>query len=214
MSAELEPMNADDWDICVGVEEYWTKHGEFPAFSIIQSMTGLPQEKIANSLFKDVVKKALDVRGISYTHENERLSARQIAVINTLLNISDTRSETRKLLDLGVAPATYRGWKKQPYFMTYMKEQGEKLFAETQTQVHVALAKKASEGDIQAIKLFNEMSGRWDSTKTVEAMNVRFVMTRLLECIQQRIRDPEILQAIAEDFEGILTEGSQKAIGA
>ena len=66
-------------------------------------------------------------------------------------------------------------------------------------EAHLALMDSVASGDVAAIKLYYEMTGRW-SSKTVGDMNIEFVLMRILEILQQHIRDPELLERIGNDF--------------
>lgn len=204
-------MNRQDWDILCYVEEHWTLKEEFPTPSLISQKTGYPQELVVESLFKDVVKKAMGNRGIAaVSSHDDRLTPEQIACINTLLNVSDQRTLGQKLSALGIHPSTYKGWKKQRHFMEAMRAEGEKLFGETMPEVHTSLMNKALEGDVNALKLYYAMAGRWDDKRSVESLNIRFVMLKLLEVIQKHVQDKNTLEAIASEFDGLLSD--QRAI--
>lgn len=206
-----ELMNRDEWNILHYVEEHWLRKGEFPALSKIAKDMVLDQVKVVEALSSPLLQKSLDARGIPWMEVDDRLTPIQVATINLILNVSDKRSTPVKLKSLGVNPSTYKGWRRQKQFMLVMREQGERLFGETMPEVHKALMDKALEGDPTSLKLYYAMAGRWDDKKSVESMNIRFVMVKLLEVIQTHVRDPEALQAIAADFEALLGN-EQRAI--
>lgn len=200
----MQKLDKDAWNVLTFIEQYWMKKEEFPNPSVISAGTSLDQIMVVDILSSDILHKSLDARGIQWMHVDDRLTPEQVATINTVLNISDTRSTPAKLKALGVNPNTYKGWNRQRHFKQAMKEQGERLFGETMPEVHKALMDKAIEGDHNAMKLYYAMAGRWDTGKSVETMNIKFVMVKLLEVIQTHVRDPQALQAIALEFEGLL----------
>jgi len=206
-------MTKDEWDILQYVDEVWSTKSTFPAVSKISNLLGIDQIKVIDALSNPVVQKSLEARGIPLADMDDRLSPEQVAAINLILNVSDKRSTPMKLKALGINPRTYQGWRKQRYFSEAMRKRGEELFGETMPEVHKALMDKALEGDPASLKLYYAMAGRWDSSKSVESMNIQFVMVKLLEIIQENVKDPIALQNIASQFEGLLTNEKRAISG-
>lgn len=200
-----DKLTPQDWDILVFVEEDWVLKGTFPTVSRISQITGIPDTEVTETLFKEVFKKALDVRGIQVIQDQySRLKPLQLAAINSILNISDPRSRAAKLRALGIPPQTFANWKKQKYFMEAMRVRSEALFGETMPEMHKALVDKALDGDPTAMKQYYAMSGRWSDKHSVETMNVRFLLLKVIETIQRHVSDPSTLAAIANDFEALM----------
>ncbi len=208
-----EVLSSESYSILCYVEDRWFQKEQFPAVSEIAKKTGIDQVKVVEQLSSPLLKRSLEARGIPlFADLDDILSPQQIACINLLLNVSDSRTQGEKLKALGIKPATFYGWKRQKKFMDAFRRQGERLFGDTQAQVHYALAKSAMNGDINAIKYYNQVSGRYDSSKTVELMNVKFLMQKMLETIQRHVTDPAQLQAIAQEFEALMTGSGQREI--
>lgn len=205
-------MNRDEWLVLCAVEEHYMKKEEFPAVSTISRKTQIDQVRVVEALSNPLLQRSLDARGIPWMQVDNSLSPAQVACINLLLNISDPRSKTMKLKALGISPITFKGWQKQKHFSEAMYDQGKKLFGESVPEIHKALLEKAVDGDMMAIKQVYAMQGIWDDHKSVEQMNIKFVMVKLLEVIQSHVRDPEALQAIASEFEGLLAPSNQRMI--
>lgn len=206
----MRVLTEDEYRILTYIEDQWLRKELFPSLAEIARKTHIDQVKVVDALSSDLFKKSLDALGIPQFTDIEGLTEKQIVAINLVLNPSDNRSVAAKLRAIGVSPVTYNGWKRQKHFMEAMRNQGEKLFGQTQPEVHAALVKQALQGDMQAIKYYNQMSGRFDSSRTVEHMNVQLVMTKLLETIQKHVKDPVALSAIAEEFSGLLGSTNQQ----
>lgn len=183
------------------------------------------------------VRKFLDNRGISYVLRNEpvngsklqegegaalnsgshraapnQLTDKQLAVAHTLLNPFDRRSLEGKLRELGVSPNTYYGWLKSEIFAQYMKRRSEELFGDTMPMAHSALMRNVIGGDVKSLKLFYEMTNRWQGVKSQDTGNLRAVIMQLIEVIQKHVNDPETLKAIARDFQQALD--TQQAVNS
>ncbi|SRR5258708_2217775 len=198
-------LNKDEWEILNFIEERYMKRSQFPTVTTISKFTKIDQVRVVECLSSPILQKSLDARGIPWQFlDEDRLTPMQLACLQMVLNITDTRSIAQKLQSLGINISTYHGWKKQPHFMEAYRELSEKLYGESIPEVHQALIKKAVEGDHQAQKLMLAISGRWDDKKSLEAMNVRFVLMKVLEVIQRHVHDKDTLESIAREFEVIL----------
>ena len=143
--------------------------------------------------------KALQSRGIRVDQSSKIVTPDQMTCINTILDRADTRSDKKKLADLGIATQTYQGWLKDPAFREYYSKRCEALFPDMTNEAHRALMDNVSRGDLGSIKLAYEMTGRW-SSKTVGELNIDFLLMKVLETIQKHVTDPAALSAIADEL--------------
>lgn len=188
------------------LEQCYHLNGGFPsAERACAAVKGLTEAEFNRWTKADPVSKQLeylrDTRGIDLTEarNTEALTAEQLVLANTLLDLSDKRSERNKLKDLRIPTAKYTAWKKDPAFQSYMRQRAEATLGEALPDVHMALVDVAKRGDISGIKLYYEMTGRW-SSKTVGELNIEFLLMKIIEVIQRHVTDPEKLMAIAEDM--------------
>ena len=98
--------------------------------------------------------------------------------------------------------------------MEAYREASEALYGEALPEVHRSVIQEAVNGSFVHQKLMLAISGRWDEKKQAEQMNVKIVLMKVLEIIQTHVSDPETLQAIAGEFETILSPEQPKAITA
>lgn len=207
-------MSADQWQVLCEVEKHWLKKNELLDLTKLAAKLHLNPVELVEALSSPLLKQSFEARGIPlYTDTDQDLTPVQVACINLILNVADRRTLKDKLNSLGVKPSTYYGWKKQKHFADVLRDQGEKLFGNNQAEVHAALTKAALEGDTNAIKYWNQLSGRFDPSKTVEGVNVRYVMQALLEVIQTHVHDEDTLRAISDGFMAVLDiPGAPRAI--
>jgi hypothetical protein len=207
-------LSKNEWEVLHFIEEQHLKSGQFPALSLISRKTGVDQVTVVEALSNPTMQKSLEARGIQWDIvDDDRLTARQLSCIQLLLNVTDQRTIKDKLESLGIPQSTYSGWKKQPYFMAAYRQASENLYGESIPEVHRSLIQNAIHGDINSQKLMLAISGRWDTSKSVEGMNVQFVLMKVLEVIQRHVRDKDALEAIAGEFEELLSPNNNKAIG-
>lgn len=197
-------LTSEEWDVICFIEEQHLRTGKFPSLRLISQKTEVPQVKVSEALQKPLVQKALDARGIHWQPvEKDKLTAEQIACIQKLLDISDTRSIKARLADVGVTYSQYYGWKKQPYFMEAYREAAENLYGESLPEVHRSVIQEATSGSFPHQKLILAMTGVYDEKKS-ENLDVRYILMKVLEVIQIHVSDPKTLEAIAGEFETIL----------
>src|SRR3569623_780779 len=180
------------------IEYYWNQLNKPPSMDRLKAeYPKIPEAQLKASLKVALIKmeaKGYNVLAKSY------LSAEQMAVVNSLLNLADKRSNTKKLQACGVAPATLANWKKDPVFLNYWRERAETLLGNSIGDVHLALIESATAGDVSAIKLFYEITGRHTPGQQ-QAVNVQATLIRAIEAIQKHVTDPKILLAIANEIQ-------------
>lgn len=187
-------------DILLWVEQYWYKFGKFPS-NIRTAHEFRISEQQAEKLWTKVkLLKSLEARGINWNPNAIGLSAEQLAVANSLMNFSDTRSQKKKLDDLGVSTQKYQAWLRDAQFQEYLKTRAENLLGDVQHEAHIALIDNIRRGDLGAIKLYYEMTGRFKSGGQ-EQLNMQLIMLRMVEAVQQYVKDPAALQGIANELD-------------
>jgi hypothetical protein len=179
-------------------EQQWFLHGRLPVAKVLCEKFKLKPSTLNEWLQSEIFKLNFEARGIPTIHANE-LTAEQTTVINAMLNLSDTRSERKKLSDLNISARTWEGWKRDPVVMEYMRERSEQILAGAIPDAHLALVDKVRAGDITALKFFYEMTGRY--TGQTNGMDPRALLTKVFDIIAKHVTQPEVLQAIATEFQ-------------
>jgi hypothetical protein len=137
----------------------------------------------------------LEQRGYAITTKNY-LDPKKLAVANSLLNLADRRSKSQKLKDFGVSPAEFNNWKKDPVFNAYQRQRSEAMLGDSIPDVHLSLITSASNGDVGAMKLFYEITGR-HGAQTQQETNIKAMLVALTEAVQEHVQDPDTLRKIA-----------------
>ena len=211
-------LNEDEYELLTFIEMEFSVNGFLPSKELACSTLNIKPAKYAAMYNKPAFQNALLARGISKQAvaglpHNGVVTVQQMNVINTLLDKMDTRSDRKKLTDMGVASQTYQGWCRDPAFNAYVTKRVEALFPNMVNEATRALGDNVTRGDMGAIKLVYEMTGRW-SSKTVGELNVDFLLMKVIETISKHVTDPEALEAIASDlsvFSQVPTAGSSSS---
>ena len=199
-SADVErrQLTPDEWAVTNAIEQLYYLDGDIPPFDKISDLTGQSKAYIEKCFRDPVVVESLAVRGINIATSTELLSTEQLAALSVFFDTKDGRSLKKKLSDMGVSTHMWEAWKKQPTFANYLRTRAESALQANIAETEVSLMDSAHRGDIAAIKLHLEMAGRW-SSKTVGELNVEFLLMKILEAAQKTIKDPEVLEAFANE---------------
>lgn len=134
------------------------------------------------------------------------LSPLQLLAANSMLDLIDTRSQKKKLQDLGIPTGTYNKWLADPVFSQYLQDVAERMLGNHQHEAHLALLDKVGMGDVSAIKYYNELQGRFTEAKAgpggsgSNIGDVKSLLIKIFEVLQEEITDPELLVRIGERF--------------
>src|SRR5882672_10947872 len=141
---------------------------------------------------------AVRERGIPW-EEFDGLTSEMHYAIALICDPTDRRSLERKLKDLGLSYNQYRAWLRVPAFNEAVTTLSEQMLVDSIGTVHTALVGAANKGDINAIKFFYEVTGRYDPNKK-QVMDIMVVLAQIVEIIQRHVTNPEQLSAISTDL--------------
>lgn len=177
------------------IESYWIINRIFKApvdFDI--------KEALKNPIFV----KALSNRGITIPNNSDQygLSEEQLAAIMAVANFHDTRGFSRKLKDLGITTTKWNGWLRDEQFKDTLHKVTGSQFEDSVHLAQAGLMSAVQRGDVSAIKLFFDATNRYQPQNQSEA-NIKLLITRIIEAIQVRVRDPQTVTLLARDFNDI-----------
>lgn len=192
-------LNKDQYDFVNYVEQTYLSQGAIPSRAVAARQFGVSEDQVKRFYTNENVIAALKERGINLATKRDGIfSAEQVAYVNAILDPADTRSRRKLLADLGIKSTTVQSWNADPAFQTYLRDRAEAILPNAVSEAHIALVDNVMRGDMNAIKLVYEMSGRW-SSKTVGELNVDFLMQKILEILTSELSDnPVVLTRIAD----------------
>lgn len=216
-------LNSLQLDFVTIVHYEWGLSGTFD-IDYLTNTYGYTKAEIQDFLNNSAVVKAIEERGIPVGKIKQvpqkevtrsKLTPIQLIVANTMLDLADTRSVKKKLQDLGVNTATYQMWLRDADFSNYMKERAEGLIGDVQHEAHLSLIDKIQAGDLNAIKYYNEMTGRYIQQTTANqgstgSHDLEMMIVRIIEIIIDEVDDPQVASRISDRLKGLVT-GAQVA---
>lgn len=185
------------------IEQEYTLHGQVPTGELISERLMIPPSTVKRWLGSQTFEALLRGKGIELKPTNGVLTAKQLVLVNMLLNISDPRSEREKLEEAQVSPQTYSAWRRDPAFMDFMHRRAEALFNDSSDIAYMSVVKGMRRGDHNSTKLYMEMTGKYQpaGSKTVDLE--KFVQG-FIEILAYRVSDPALLDTIADDIQNLL----------
>lgn len=173
---------------------------------------GIPVPKYKSALENPDVRRALSERGIVFERfdvddwTSKSLTPTQLVVANSLLDLTDTRTNKKKLQDLDVSTQTYNAWLKDPVFKDYIHKRAQQMIGENEHEVDLALLDRVRSGDLKAIAYYNEMTGRFVPQRATSSMQVDPVnlVTKILEIITEEVSDPKELMNISNRLKSMI----------
>lgn len=186
------------------LETYWNEHKRFPSVQSFIQEFGLSEQEVAALWNHKFFQRSLSRRGVPLPdqvdlHGNPySLTDRQVAAIAILTNYHDSRSPVARLSMIGVTEQELQGWMNNSVFKETLRSRADEVFDNVDIDASINLAKRVKKGDLNAIKFYFEVTGRAQSP---EAVNVKQAMQVLIEAVQKHVKDPAILEAIAEEVQ-------------
>lgn len=180
------------------LEMEWFLQGSMPSPKVLSEKFDMTQAAVGTFLARPETAQSLKARGMPEHRHSSGLSPEQVGIINEIMNLSDTRSERKKLSDRQISPKTWDGWKRDPKVKTYMAARAEEILGGAIPDAHLALVDKVRAGDMGALKFYYEMTGRY--TGQAQGIDPRQLLENVFNIIAKHIQNPIVLDSIGKDL--------------
>ncbi len=168
-----------------------------------KSFKGINSESIAMLKESPLFQASMESRGIN--SENDVITGRQMAAASVMMNLTDRRSDEKKLRDIGVSTEEFSNWMQNSTFSEYMRQRSEVLISNSTHEAHMGLMRGVRQGNTASIKLYYELTGRYNPNEE-NNVNVRILIGRVLEAIQKHVKDPNTLNQLAIELSQLAIE--------
>lgn len=175
---------------------------------------GLSAAKISKVMNTTEFHLEMDRRGCRWTDSKRLLYAltpQQQMAVNILTNPTDRRTLDKKLSGIGISYSTYTAWMRQPGFKNAVEKISEQMLHDNIGNIHTRLVRKADEGDIQAIKLFYGITGRYNEGQQ-QILDFQRAVGLILEVISREVHDQETMRRISDGVNTVLSGGTPKSL--
>ncbi len=198
-------LTEDEFDFVNILHAYYNETGVVLTGPVGFERYGIPQKDWNDLINRDVVKQALEQRGLPRIKtfddspwRNKSLSAVQILVANFMLDLNDTRSDKKKLQDLDVSTQQWNAWLREPAMIEYMNNYVDHIIKSSGHEADIALLDKVKAGDLPSIKYFHEYTGKYRS-QPASGVNVNVGNTGDVERLNSVLSD--IVEIIVEEVD-------------
>lgn len=218
MSDEKEHLEEWEKEAVLFVERVHSKTGAVPSDDdIIDYLRFLKfpvnSETILMLKENKLFQASMLIRGIPISTDPEeelkedknKLTARQMAAAAVMLNLTDRRSDEKKLRDLGISTEEYATWMQNNTFAQYMRERSEQLVNNSLHEAHMGLLRGIRQGNTKSIQLYYAMTGRYNPDEEHQ-VNIRLLIGQVLEAIQKHVKNPETLNKLALELSQLSIE--------
>ena len=218
MSSSDETPSSEEM-ILSFIEQHFYLTGELLSAEKAYQEFGIPVGMF-NKVLKDPgTREALEEKGMVFSRYEEdnwtgkALTPKQLAVANSLLDLTDTRSEKKKLQDLEVHTLTYNAWLRDPVFKKYLAERAKQMIGDNEHQVDLALIDRIKAGDLKAIAYYNEMTGRFVPQRAnASQVDIQNVLVKVIEIIAEEVTDKDDALRISNRLKSMI--GARNIAGA
>lgn len=180
--------------------------GDRVTVETLTSRTGMLEHRVRFILDSPEFKYAMQVRGCDLSGISS-LSPEQDFALQILTDPYDKSPMSKKLKKAGITGTTYRAWLQNKAFAEQMNRMSEMITASS-SEALIQLAGKAGEGDLRAIQLLLEVNNRHNPAKE-QQQDMWTVLSRILEVVYRNVKDPAIIEAIAQEVHVIAAEVSE-----
>lgn len=176
---------------------------------------GIKNVKLETILKSDVFRERLRLRGMFWPAKWKKdkvdyflpLTPQQVQAIQIVTDPTQQGSLKSKLEKIGVNYQVYRNWLKQPNFGEAIRGVSEDMIQDNIATVHTSVVQEASKGNMQAAKLFYEVTGRHDPMRQ-QSLDLNKTIGLLLEVITRYVTDVPTLKKITDDFGTVIGGGN------
>lgn len=184
-------------------QQIYMEKGKFPTFKDYYDYINLTKEQVIELLSDEGVQHSLSLRGVT-PPEASVFDPRSIAAIFVYSNPFDKRSLIKKLEDIGVTIQEWNGWMRNPAFKGYLMNRTRELFSEdTLANAQMEITKGVAKGSLPHLRLYFDIK-KWEADRESQIQDTGVFLTRVIEVIQKHVKSPELIKAIAKDFEAIV----------
>ena len=196
-------------DVLAGASAAYTIHKSVPTIEQIAVFCTCRSKTISKVVATTEFKAVMAQRGFPF--DQAKLSPEQYFAVGIITDPSNRKTLAVKLKQAGISYGQYRGWLKQPHFRDYISKVTEDMLGEHVQDVHTRVVERATSGDMAAIKLYYELTGRHDPQRQ-QMVDLQGIIGLMLEVITRYVPDTKALSSITKDIDLILSGGVPKAL--
>lgn len=195
-------------NIVTQIEAHFWLLSEYPFGAKINETFGLEFSDL--KLMLPRINEALSKRELppwdpwAKTQKKDELDAAFVVAVNKLVDVSDKRSRTIKLREVGLTTHAFNVLLKSRQNKAYYEARAEAAFSDVAPIAKTSLGKLVESGDLQAIKYYHEFTGIHDPNKELNT-NLNKLINLFMEVLITHV-PKDLVDTIAKEFDVKLLE--------
>ena len=139
------------------------------------------------------------------------LSPDELLVALAVLNTHDRRALKMKLQELEVTTVQFNSMMAKPHVVNFIADQSKRLLQESGYVADLALKKNMDDGNLEAIKYYNGIFGRYGTSgSTFSMQDLTIILHQVLNILSKYVQ-PEALSKVADELAMIEVPERSKA---
>ena len=216
-NTDITDLNEFEIQLLTFLDQQYHLTGALLSEEKAHSEFGIPIPKYSAALKKKAFRDALTERGVTFEHLGDpdqpnwiskSLTPVQLLAANSLLDLTDTRTNKKKLQDLGISTTKYNAWLKDPVFKEYLAKRAEQLMGENIHEVDLALLDRVRQGDMKAIAYYNEFTGRYVPVRANpnagSNIDIHGILVKVIEIVNEEVEDSKTIAAIGNRLRALI----------
>lgn len=188
------------------IEQFYNETSKLPQkknFEEVFKRSELPPDDLAwQELFLSL-QGPLHARGIpAYELPEYLLEPHFVLAVSLICDPLDKRAIQAKLKEAGLTTKQWKNFIRQEKYLDYYNKCVNEIFSKsTRTQAKLNLAKLVENGDLQAIKYFEERENIYRPQREVDLNQILVnMLTVMMEILGKHVK-PDVLQKVAYEFQ-------------
>lgn len=192
------------FDSAVYAAEMCQRQGWAVTSDTLRMVNGeLPTKLLADLIESEKFQHALEERGIPLVH-SKGLSPEQNAALAVFFDMSTPATLPQKLKMAGVSQSKWNGWLRQAPFLTRYNQLAEDILKGTPALALQRLHQHVDHGNIKAIELTLEMTGRHDRRK--EQVDVNALLMGIFGVLDEFV-DADTMRMVSDRVKQLMGGG-------
>ena len=162
----------------------------------VSKISGFPEEEVNIVFMSPEFNRGLFLRGVTFNQEI--LTEKMQQALLVLTDHTDGLTLKQKLAKAGITNVQYRAFMNNATFAKAVTQAAEQMVSNS-NEALLQLGRRVGEGNLQAIKLQMEISGR-HNPNAENQMSQRELMVGIMDILFRNIKDTETMDRIASEM--------------
>lgn len=221
------PLTLEQLDFVTLIAMHYGRYGSLLTLDLAEEKYNISRKTYSSYMGTAKVRSAIKEHGIELemyeraltspdAWQNSTVTPIQLVAINIMTDITDQRSDKKKLQDLKLTTRQWNTWMRDPVFRQYVQDKVDNMLKhDSQHMAGMALMDRVASGDIKALEFYYEFTGKFtrkaNSPESQNAVNFQAVLVRMIEIIDEEC-DGETAIRIGERFKTLMAATQMSAM--